>query len=269
MSEKRGIWYYADILPTDFNMGKAKLEEDFKLYEKLKISNVFLRVKGPHDYLYYDTKVGVKNPNYDWDVLETALEVAERHGLSIHAWVVVNRNSILISKNPSYAMVDINGNPSSVWSNPAIPEVRNYIFNIIREIIVNYDVKGVHLDYIRYPDSTFSYDDYSRSAFQSEYGFDPLTNPNAPEWAEWRTRQITSQVAVSKAIIKSYKPKIQLSAAVIPPSSARLGFFQDWVDWSNKGLIDFLCPMVYTDSIALFDTQVDDVIRSVGGKPKF
>jgi uncharacterized lipoprotein YddW (UPF0748 family) len=264
--EKRGIWYRSDLLPTDYDSGKAKIEEDFKLYEKLKITDVFLLAKGPSDYLYYDTKVGFKNPNFDWDVLKTALEIAAQHGLLIHAWVVVNRNSILISKNPSYAMVDINGNPSSEWSNPAIPEVRSYIFNIIREIIMNYNVKGVHLDYIRYPGSNYSYDNYSRSAFQSEYGFDPLTNPNAPEWAEWRTRQITSQVTVSRAIIKSYNPKIQLSAAVVSPSSARLGVFQDWVDWSNKGLIDFLCPMAYTDSTALFESHVNDIMRNVGGK---
>ena len=264
--EKRGIWYRSDLLPTDYDSGKAKIEEDFKLYEKLKITNVFLLAKGPYDYLYYDTKVGFKNPNFDWDVLKTALEIAAQHGLSIHAWVVVNRNSILISNNPSYAMVDINGNPSSEWSNPAIPEVRSYIFNIIREIIMNYDVKGVHLDYIRYPGSNYSYDNYSRSAFQSEYGFDPLTNPNAPEWAEWRTRQITSQVTVSKTIIKSYNPKIQLSAAVVSPSSARLGVFQDWIDWSNKGLMDFLCPMAYTDSTTLFESYVNDIMRNVGEK---
>jgi uncharacterized lipoprotein YddW (UPF0748 family) len=264
--ENRGIWYNPIVLPSSFDAGKAKLEKDFKLYEKLKITNVFLLVKGSDDYSFYDTKVGVKHPNYPWDVLRTALEIADKHGLSVHTWICVNTNPNLIAKNPSLAMVDIDGKASSVWTNPAMPEARSYIFNIISEIIVNYDVEGIHLDYIRYPGDKYSYDEYSRSAFQSEYGFDPLTNPNAPEWAEWRTRQITSQVTVSKAIIKSYNPKIQLSAAVFSPSSARLGVFQDWIDWSNKGLVDFLCPMVYTDSTVLFESHVNDVMRSLGGK---
>jgi hypothetical protein len=40
------------------------------------------------------------------------------------------------------------------------------------EIVRNYDVDGVHLDYTRYPGARWSFDAYSRELFGQKYGFD-------------------------------------------------------------------------------------------------
>jgi uncharacterized lipoprotein YddW (UPF0748 family) len=266
--EKRGIWYWGGLLlPRGFEDGKARLRRDFSLYQKLKITNVFLLTKTDADYCFYDTHVGLRHPDFDWDILEVACEIADELNISIHPWICAMTNRHLISGNPTVAMVDIEGNPSSDWSNPMLPEVRNYILNIVNEIITNYNVKGIHLDYIRYPDSIYSYDSYSRNAFQSEYGFDPITNPSAPEWLNWRCKQITQLVNDVKVAVKNYNPDLKLSAAVIvPQSTAKATVFQDWADWSDKRLIDFLCPMAYTASTVVYENYVKNVMYYTAGK---
>jgi hypothetical protein len=265
--EKRGIWYNPIILPRSFELGKAKLREDFELYQKLKITNIFLLAKSSEDYCFYDTHAGLKHPEFDWDILRTACEIANDFKLLIHPWVCAITCPHLISGNPDLAMVDISGTPSSECANPIMPEVKNYIFGMIDEIIRNYDVKGIHLDYIRYPGGNYSYDTNSRNAFQSEYGFDPITNPNAPQWINWRCRQITNLVSDAKARVKNYNPDLKLScAAVVPANIALNNFFQDWVDWSNRKLVDYVCPMVYTASIAEYENHVSYVMAYTAGR---
>jgi uncharacterized lipoprotein YddW (UPF0748 family) len=240
---------------------------DFELYRKLKITEVFLLAKGSDDYCFYNTEIGVKYPDYDWDILKTACEIASEFGISIHAWFCALTNPHLVERNPTFAMVDLYGGPANQWSNPIIPEVRNYILNMINEIITGYDVKGIHLDYIRFPGINFSYDDYSRAAFQSEYGFDPITNPSAPQWADWRRQQVTGLVNDAKTRLKNYNPNLKLSAAVgVPVIQAINWFYQNWIDWSNNRLVDFLCPMVYTTSVSEYETNVDYAVAYTAGR---
>ena len=46
-----------------------------------------------------------------------------------------------------YSVSEHNG----YFIDPANPEVRDYLQNILKEIIENYNVDGINLDYIRYP----------------------------------------------------------------------------------------------------------------------
>ena len=64
---------------------------------------------------------------------------------------------IAYNTSPSFRLVDINGNtePLSGWSNyssvnPVLPEVHTHINNVVNDIATNYDVDGIHLDYIRF-----------------------------------------------------------------------------------------------------------------------
>jgi uncharacterized lipoprotein YddW (UPF0748 family) len=53
------------------------------------------------------------------------------------------------------------------------------------------------------------------------------------------------------------KPKIKISAAVFRNwSQDRDGVGQDWKLWCERGWLDFVCPMDYTESPRQFDTWV-------------
>ena len=123
------------------------------------------------------------------------------------------------------------------------------------EVVRNYDVDGIHFDYIRYPDSDYCYCTGCGARFQSQTG-QTVTNWPADVLAtgalrnaflDWRRAQITRLVAAVYAGVKALKPGVQVSAAVFPDAtSAYDGVGQDWRRWITNGIVDFLCPMDYT-----------------------
>ena len=144
-----------------------------------------------------------------------------------------------------------------VFLDPANPEVREYLSSLINEIATNYDVDGIHLDYIRYPFQsptgkvTYGYGAAAREQFEEQTGFDPIQlNPHHPLWSKWtefRIEQIDSFVAQVSDDLKQIRPELILSTAVFPmPQRERLSKIQQsWETWVKKEWIDILIPMTY------------------------
>jgi uncharacterized lipoprotein YddW (UPF0748 family) len=242
--EIRGIWFWANQILDNNNetIARVQLMERFQLYKELNITEIWFFVKG-FDF-YYNTNISSNVLGYD--ALKIACELAPQYGLNIHAWLNIMRDSYLISQNETYAMVKIDGTKNYEWMNPIYPEVHSYILSIVNELL-HYPIKGIHLDYIRFPDNQYSYDNYSRSLFQSEYGFDPINDPNNETWINWRCQQITNIVNDIKIEVKTFNSSLILSSAVIPKSKEY--YLQDWLNWS----MDYFVPMAYTDSIYSFE----------------
>jgi uncharacterized lipoprotein YddW (UPF0748 family) len=112
------------------------------------------------------------DPGYD--PLAVAVHEAHRRGLALHAWVNVMpawsgdgpppiRNQLYHTR-PHWFWYDATGKRQPIthrvgdrtrnWYvslNPCLPEVRQYLVAVMREIVANYPVDGLHLDYIRFP----------------------------------------------------------------------------------------------------------------------
>ena len=141
-----------------------------------------------------------------------------------------------------------------------------YLDRIISEVIVNYNVDGVHLDYVRYPNSDYDFHSAIRNQFKRRYGTDPLDVVNGdrtfdpeqrfyPEWIRFRARQIDSTVKDIAHRIELLDPNIRLSAAVKPhPDEAYYEYGQDWVQWLKDGIVDFVVPMSYYTENVKFAT---------------
>ncbi|MGB9778838.1 MAG: glycoside hydrolase family 10 protein [Candidatus Bathyarchaeales archaeon] len=266
-SERRGIWYETEYrVSPDPTIGNNTLWNDFSFYAEYNITSIYFLVN--ENYVFYNSSVAPMHPNYNWDVLREACKIAGHFGLSIHAWIVVFRDWYLWNQNETIRMVDVNGSTSGAegWVNPSIPEVRNYKLSLINEIIRNYDVKGIHLDYIRYPDDRHSYDNYSRTVFMSEYGFDPKDNPNAQEWYEWRSRQITSFVNETKILVKSFGPQLEVSCVVMPTTGSRIWHLQNWEEWANERLVDYLMTISYAADNTTFENWVKNSTQTIDKK---
>ena len=58
--------------------------------------------------------------------------------------------------------------------NPARPECRVWVVSLYEIIVENYDIDGIQLDYVRYPEKTkdkdYGFDDYTVNAFMKEKG---------------------------------------------------------------------------------------------------
>ncbi|MFZ3588976.1 glycoside hydrolase family 10 protein [Bacillus sp. DJP31] len=264
--DARGVWHR----PVEKNR-----EEIIATLDRLSESNynmLFLETFF-HGYTIYPGKIAEQNPDFlGWDPLAVFIEEGKKRGIEVHAWVhtfFVGHESLhppgpILKEHPNWAAVDRQGDlPSKkevgyYYVNPALPEVRDFLSTLFNETTSNYDLSGLHLDYIRYPvsmpyDVGYSYDEYSRSEFKKETGYDPLEitpdgNPEAWEkWNVWREQQITTFVERIYKETKSLNPEIDLSTAVFPEVSDAIDQkFQNWIDWVEAGYMDFITPMVYS-----------------------
>ncbi|MFE5258671.1 glycoside hydrolase family 10 protein [Streptomyces coelicoflavus] len=230
--------------------------------------------------------VEAQRPNMrGFDPLKVWIEEAHRRGIELHGWVhtffVGSEGAAddstggqagpgpILEAHPEWAAVERSDvgkqgpqpstmEPGYYWVDPAMPEVRDYIRSVFREMITDYDLDGLHLDYIRYPvslpyASSFSYSDYSRRAFREEHGVDPYTlKETDPLWKvfnSWREENITSFVKSVREMQRELKPEIALSGAVFAdPVDGLNKKFQNWADWIDKDYLDLLTGMSFGSS---------------------
>ena len=255
--EGRGIWVYAPSFKSP-----TELMGNFTLFKSLNINMVFFLVKG-WKLVYYNSSIRPVQL-VDWDPLRVAVEGAHELGLELHAWFDVFRDPYL-AENKSLAMVYSDGTVDPNWTCPANPIVRAHLLKLIEELVTNYDVDGIHLDYIRYNNSSACYCEFCREAYKNETGREPPLNKNDPDWENWtawRIRQVTSFVKEARNLIKSLKPNVKLSAYVFSNvTDAVHEIFQKWTDWIQEGIVDFLVPGAYIKDMKYFKNRVSGVLN--------
>ena len=187
-----------------------------------------------------------KNPGYD--PLRFAIEECHKRGMELHAWIVaipigntrqvrtLGKNA-LTRKHPSLCK-QFNG---SWYLDPGNPETDDYLANIVREIVSGYDVDGIHLDYIRYPEQGERFPDQST---YRKYG-------KKQDLKQWRRNNITRIVRRIYTETKSLKPWVKVSSSPIGKYRASQGWnaydevYQDAQQWLREGIHDALFPMMY------------------------
>ena len=170
-----------------------------------------------------------------------------------------------------------------IYISPGIDEAQNYLLKVIEEVVDNYSLDGIHLDYIRYPGGNFGYNEILRNKFLLLNKIDPIElirNQEyvikeigeksfynlVQEWNNFRGEQVNIFVQNIKRIIKKRNSSTMLSAAVIPDlDRAKSVFYQFWSDWVNKKFVDFVIPMNYVISR---DDFKDNIVRMLKYIPK-
>ena len=274
LPEVRAIWLDRGTLV------KAGSEEGLKVVfdrlAKAGINTVFLETVNA-GYPVYPSKVAPQqNPLTRWDPLRAGVKLAHERNMELHAWCWMfatgnRRHNVILNQPPSFpgpvlaaypdmAMTDRKGqllDKHETWLDPANNKARDYLKRLLKEIVTEYGVDGVQLDYIRYPfqrKASFGYSATSRSRFQQLTGVDPLDIDSTKDyslakmWREFKTNQVTSFVAEVSQELRQANPKIILSAAVFPiERTQRLSLIQqDWETWAEQGLIDVVVPMTYS-----------------------
>ncbi|TVQ52488.1 MAG: hypothetical protein EA366_14110, partial [Spirulina sp. DLM2.Bin59] len=183
----------------------------------------------------------------------------------------------VLTRHPDWIATDRQGNPyepgsGKVFFDPAHPEVRRYLLRLIDEVITQYGVDGIHLDYVRYPfqdphlNQDYGFGLESRRQFSRQYGVDPLAvrpgDPLWPRWTQFRIGQISSFVEEVHHAVKPKHPDVLISAAVFPmPTQTRLvRLQQNWEAWLQAGHIDLLTPMTYARDTREFQALTQPVI---------
>ena len=107
---------------------------------------------------------------------------------------------------------------NNVYVDPGHPDARDYIVEAIQSIVRAYDVDGINLDYVRYPDfnsttthSDWGYNDISVARFQAATDRTDLPAADDPEWLDWRRDQVTALVRKIYLGIWEVDPQVRLS----------------------------------------------------------
>ena len=255
---------------------------------------------------YTDTEKGIVYNDY----LSAFLACCEEYGIEVHAWVEnfyvgVNPSTPILVNHPTWIMYNDDGTVlqrkeggTYIFIDPANVEVQDTLIDFYNDLFEkNPKLRGLNLDYIRYPVSDKSSDtgytvaamkgfydslgktftseqlsDRSQMAiqfkklFNEDYllGGQQEANENYQLWVEYRTSVITDFVERVKNEVK--KPNdIILSTAVFASISESVNSKKaDWQQWYQNGWIDIATPMAYYSSASSVKTNVKNMI-SLGG----
>ncbi|HLY10635.1 MAG TPA: family 10 glycosylhydrolase [Planctomycetota bacterium] len=247
----------------------------------LGFNTILFQVRGQADAYYKSSiepwaeRLGGRDPGFD--PLEVACRESRRLGLALHAWVntmpawrgktpPADRNQVCY-KHPNWIVMGKDGrrqtfNDHYVCLNPCLPDVREYIVSVLRDLAERYPIDGLHLDYVRFIEGEWSYDEKTLSLF----GSSPDERPDA--WNAFRKGAVTELVKATRQMLKETRPNAVLSAAVFPSAKSRERVLQDAEGWVRRGLIDWVFPMTYEDSDADFRDVIDEgyaLFRPSGG----
>ncbi len=219
------------------------------------------------------------------DQLQLCLDACRKYKVQCHVWKV-NWNmgsatdAAFVKSMVAAGRVqrDVDGKAEERWLCPSHPENQKLEIDSMVEIARNYPVDGLHFDYIRYPDGSHCFCDGCRARFERHLGRSLATWPadvRSPgelrtQWLDWRRAQITLVVRSVAEQARQVRPGIRISAAVFrnwPMDRDSVG--QDWKLWCEKGYLDFVCPMDYTDSNQTFRSFLRNQTEWAAGKPLY
>jgi uncharacterized lipoprotein YddW (UPF0748 family) len=154
------------------------------------------------------------------------------------------------------------GSSGIYYLDPGNPEVQSYTTEVYLNLLRNYDVDGTHLDQIRYYEGDalrWGYNPASVARFDERFGLDPSNQPapTDPDWVAWRRDQVTALVRRIYLGAKAIKPNVAVTAAVVSwgkgpqtdddweRQAPFASVLQDWREWLQEGIVDYLVPMDY------------------------
>ncbi|WP_256003044.1 glycoside hydrolase family 10 protein [Pedobacter deserti] len=213
-------------------------------------------------------------PAPGYDPLEFAIKEAHFRGMELHAWF----NPYRASMSPGAALHEnhmARKRPEWFFTyagkkqfDPGIPQVREYIVQVILDVVKGYDVDGIHFDdyFYPYPVSGQRIDD--SKTFQ-QYGGE------FAEIGDWRRNNVDILIKQLGDSIHHYKKHVKFGISPFgiwrnrsedPEGSATNGLsnygalFADSRKWVREGWVDYINPQIYfsfTRSAAPFGTLVD------------
>jgi uncharacterized lipoprotein YddW (UPF0748 family) len=263
----RGVWMHPGFFGPEKASAVEKIRTTLDEYQKAGINTVIILVKDTAGRVYYSSRIGPADPRWDWDFFAEFLAEARKRNMQVHPWFCVfPETSILgqVREHPEWLIQS--PKREFVGSvNPALAAVREYERNLMMEVAARYGVDWIHLDYIRFPceptEPYYSYDPETIRLFKEYSGVDlgalkarDSGNMFWNEWLDWNGAQVTQFIRELKESLMAFGRKIRISAAVFPnAANARVLIGQDWAAWAKEGLVDMLCPMLYTNHAQFFE----------------
>jgi uncharacterized lipoprotein YddW (UPF0748 family) len=243
-----------------------------------------------------------------FDPLRELLAQAHAAGIQVHAWVVLGAiwsqltlpaspvhvftqhgfngaglvpgraNWLTRTLQPDGVMTSAGGYRfgSDFWLDFGHPDAAAYTATLVGQLVAGYDIDGLHLDRLQYPDPTntntappgasfqssagasVGYNEVSLARYRHRYGLANDALPPAaedPTWSDWRRAQVTAVMRRIYVEAIAAKPQIQVSAGLVASGNAPIGddqwlatdaashAYQDWRAWMEEGIVDLGVPL--------------------------
>lgn len=294
--ELKGVW----LRPTEKT--SAEIVDTIQRVKNTGIDTIFLETYF-HGKTIYPSQV-MKDYGFleqhdqfkGFDPLSVWLKEAHKRNIKVHVWFeTFYAGNANINNNPQ-SMLAINpewGNkmgkdkdsllpsrsPSEhngYFLDPANPLVQDFIMKLITEVSTKYDIDGINLDYIRYPqtvsiteNNSWGYTGYARREFKALYGVDPadikVSDPLWLTWCNYRRGKITQMVKKIGTYGKQHN--IYVSAVIFPDRLTAMNTkLQDWKTWSDNNYINAFTPLFLTCDSKMANSMMKEVLQAMSKK---
>ena len=300
--ELKGIW----IRPTYYD--QESIEKVLDNLANAGINNVFIETYYHGKTIFPSNtmeKYGFIKQYEDFvgfDPLRIWITEAHKRGIKVHIWFQTfyagnkppeTNPEYILAKRPEWAnyqkknadsetLVYSVSEHNGYFIDPANPEVQNFLYELLCEIITRYKPDGINLDYIRYPQSlsanysnydmsNWGYTRFAREEFQKVYGIDPIElRPTDALWNYWRfyrCSKVTNFVKRASALCRSNN--VLLTAVIFPNRTAAMDTkLQDWKNWSINNFVDGFTALFLTCDDKTASSLMEEVLRNKSASTK-
>lgn len=200
-----------------------------------------------------------KAPSPLYDPMKFAIEEAHKRGMEFHAWlnpyrVTSNSKEKLpadhLANQEPHRFIKFNG---QIFFDPAYPENREHICEVVRDIVSRYDIDALHIDDYFYPYPVNGKRFESDNESYEKFG-------NGMERKAWRRKNVDLLIEQLHSTIKNEKDWVRFGVSPFgiwrnkandPRGSESSGLqnyddlYADVLLWAQNGWIDYLVPQLY------------------------
>ena len=269
---------------TNATTRKQQQDSLIAIFDRLQAGNmnaVCLQVRGRSDAFYQSSYepwaaelAGARGTNPGYDPLAFAIEEAHKRGLELHAWVnpfrVTSAGTLastdLVKKNAGQWIIQYNnGSFTGEIIDPGYPEAREYVLNVLMEIISNYDIDGIVMDDYFYPYGGTTTEDAASKALHKPANVVDV-NQDGDTDDDWRRSNVDVFLEELYDRIQTKKPWVRFGMGTfgiwttqskvaqaygisLPSGISGLDDYDEQacnpVEWVKNGYVDYINPQLY------------------------
>ena len=269
--EMRGAWIQC-VNGQFQGLGKQKMQSTltYQLDELQKdgVNVIIFQVRPECDALY-ESKLepwsrfltgqqGIAPKPY-WDPLQWMIVECHKRGMELHAWInpyrAKTKGTRQLAANHIAALKPMNcfAYDGQFILNPGIPENRDYICQVVKDIVARYDVDGLHMDDYFYP-----YPVKGESIPDDELFLDHSNG--IKDHGDWRRYNVNLFIEQVYKTVHETKPWVKVGISPFGiyrnRKSSNIGsntngtqnyddLYADVLMWVNNGWLDYCVPQIY------------------------
>ena len=296
--EFRGAWIQC-VNGQFQGMGTQKMQQTlaYQLDELQKdgVNAIIFQVRPECDALYessiepwsrFLTGQQGKAPSPYWDPLQWMIDQCHARGMELHAWINPYRAKTKTTNLLATTHVAVR-HPEWCFDydglkilNPGIPENRDYICQVARDIVTRYDIDGIHMDDYFYP--------YPAAGQQipDDAQYRQYSN-GIKDRGDWRRYNVNLFIKQFYETVHQAKPWVKVGISPFGiyrnKKSAAIGsntnglqnyddLYADVLLWVNNGWLDYCVPQIYWEignRAADYDTLIRWWSQHAAGRPLF